>query len=749
MRIWGYILIVLNIAGAATFIYFATQIWKARTEWQLALVRQQLAIDGLPLEAPPKPDHLNEGSVPFSLQVGQTHIDQIKESVLKNAIPAGGTVLGGTKLVTDQTEEVKRVHEVVFAALTPDKKISLPKLNEDGSEAKDGTGKVIMEEHAFLSPEKRQRLLATLISLAKGSNRMGAYALLRDLRTYELVEEMDKPAILQPVPDLGRYERARRELKYLGRTDPQVSTLDLLEAIGKVQEALTLQFEPDVVKQRAYVARVAVARWLRTEIPHAAPDAFRSPNAPPPTADNPLPKNEARELLEGKLRPLIDSDEDGNDPLNFTLPKEVEESLKELNKDSMRMGKKEKPVVLTTLLKNFPKGYLLKFKNDEMQAKNNRAEIDKAVKELRDQVGAETGLNNPEAAKLVPFMADLAGNPLDTKENLEAARKRLIELLDLRSTSAAEKKANAAIAEILFATKPFAAEKDQAKIQRELQIDIAALETLRAYFEEAQAPSSATVELPADVAAARSKLAGIKPIRDPGQKRRDIAHLLYHLDGYLAIDFVKVTDKTIDGAKVQAYDGNIGARVRWFKLMFPAIAPDDPNDEALGQKEKDEAAKKLDQVHKERAEWHRRVAAIVGLEAYVKAIEAQASELAMITTRLRPIVAEEQGYFLKNREEYITWLIELNKQVDGRLRVEKEEKDLNDKWKTDLASRQGEEQALRNDLSKAQMEAKTALTDLEKKVQELFLVTRKLGEAQDALLGLELQLREIELGRKR
>jgi hypothetical protein len=731
MRIWGYILIVLNIGAASAFLYFATQVWKARTEWQLALVRQQLAIDGLPIEPPPDPKDLNEGSVPFSLQVGGTHLDQIKSNVLKTAIPTGGTQLGTNELVTNQTKEVERVRDLIFAALAFDKKITI----DD-------------RQFQFLSPEKRQRLLATLIGLAKGDRRHGAYALYRDLRTYELVEDMDKPSTFQPVPDMGRYDWARRELHNLGRTPAQVATLDLLEAIGKVQEAITLSLPKDVEKARAYAARIAVAKWLRTQIPYAAPDAFRSPNAPRPTASDPLLKNEELERLESKLKPLIDPAEDANDPLDFTLPKVVEDSFNDFNKMLMNEGKEPKKFDKVTRMRNFRKGYLLKYTTDENKAKDIRAQIETAVKDLSNQVGAENGLSGPAAAALVPFMADLAANPFDTQENVDAAKARLLELLALRATTESEKQANAALVEIFFSPKPFPQEKEVVKAQREVNIDTVGLATLRAYFEEAIAKSSAREELPEEAMAARSKVAGLKPLRDPGQKRRDIAFLLYHLDGYLAIDSVTLAEKTIDGSRVPAYDGDISARVRWFKLMFPAIAPNDPQDDTLDEKVRADAVKLLDQVHKERAEWHRRVAAIVGLEAYVKPIEEQASELAMMTVRLRPLVAEEQTYYEKQRQDYIFWLIELNSQIDRRLRINKEEEAIKAKWTVDSTSRENERIALQKDLAKEQADAKTALTDLEKKVQELFLVTRKLGEAQDALLGLELQLREIELERK-
>lgn len=725
MRIWGYIFIFLNIIAAGVFVYFATSVWKARTEWQLAVVKQQLAIDGLPLDAPPAPPDLDDDSVPFSLMVGEQRIKQIKKNILQAAIPRGGKLLGSDTLVNNQTEEVKRVEGLVFKSFAPEK----VKIGET--------------EYDLLTPEKRQRLAVTLISLAKGMGRMGVYALYRDLMAE------------------GRYERARRELAYLGRTGPQEAALRALAKIGEVEDAIA-QGTPALVQRKAAAARVAIAIWLSSEIPLAAPVPSKSPTAPTPAADAADAKNPDREIIEAKFKPLIDLDPDNGDTESFSYSDEINQLIEDYNNANKGLPKIDSDKGRVT--KTYPKGLLLKFSTDPDKAKQTRDKIDAAVTELRAQVDAETGVKSALAKALVPFYADLAGNPFDTKEHLETAKKRMLELMALRATTESEKRAYAAIAEILFSVKPFKQESDEAKFQREKNIDAAGLETLRTYFEDAEAKPTTAEDLPEDHAQARARIGAVKILRDPGQKRRDIAHLLYHLDSYLALIYEEKSDKGAVARHLAPIPPGGGtSRVRWFKLMFPAILEKDPDDDNLSEEEKKAAATALDELYKQRSEWHQRVAAVVGLIAYVTAAEAQATELAAITVRLKPRVLEEQSYFEKERQDLIYWLVELNTVLEQRRAVDKRQNELKNEHQILLDQRIGEQKALDKDLRKAQgdparpsrdnisgkaLDAKTALLDLDKKVDELFKVTKKLGEAQDALLGLELQLREIELGRK-
>src|SRR5262249_3102013 len=105
-------------------------------------------------------------------------------------------------------------------------------------------------------------------------------------------------------------------------------------------------------------------------------------------------------------------------------------------------------------------------------------------------------------------------------------------------------------------------------------VDDAATKLLESKFEEASMP------------AAKQGVAG-----DPvGAKARQIAHLLYHLDGWRYADR---TPTVIDARK----------------------------------------------------QWHQRVATIIGLPAYIPAAEAQASEYAEAAQRLVTVISEEQSAF--------------------------------------------------------------------------------------------------------
>ena len=50
MRLFGILLIVVNLLAGAGFVYLATQDWKGRQEINAAGLRHVLLLQGLPLE---------------------------------------------------------------------------------------------------------------------------------------------------------------------------------------------------------------------------------------------------------------------------------------------------------------------------------------------------------------------------------------------------------------------------------------------------------------------------------------------------------------------------------------------------------------------------------------------------------------------------------------------------------------------------------------------------------------------------
>jgi len=174
MKVWGYVLIGLNFIAAGAFIFLASSLWKARTEWEYAFLKQELANNGLPLNGREKPpDDIDEGSVPFEFQAQSFRYAELKKEQLAKLIPQGGPVLGikGNEVIANQTDEVKRVQPIVFGALD---KIEKP-------------------------ADKRLRVMILLLNLARGMEREGDFALLRDYPSYF--------ALLKQIYEAGQEEK--------------------------------------------------------------------------------------------------------------------------------------------------------------------------------------------------------------------------------------------------------------------------------------------------------------------------------------------------------------------------------------------------------------------------------------------------------------------------------------------------------------------------------------------------------------
>jgi hypothetical protein len=178
-----------------------------------------------------------------------------------------------------------------------------------------------------------------------------------------------------------------------------------------------------------------------------------------------------------------------------------------------------------------------------------------------------------------------------------------------------------------------------------------------------------------------------------GEKARRIAHLLYHIDAHRHMD------------------------------------------------------KKPDVVA-DRKEWHQRVSTIVGMQEYVRAAEAQASEYAEAAQRLIAVITEEESSFRAQYQEqlqrvttlYTQWLT-LEAQNRAQDAITKENERLKEERKT-------ERDNLKVALDKATADAKAALDKLTKTQADLFAIQKQLRDAQAAVLNLEAELRKLELGPK-
>jgi hypothetical protein len=185
--------------------------------------------------------------------------------------------------------------------------------------------------------------------------------------------------------------------------------------------------------------------------------------------------------------------------------------------------------------------------------------------------------------------------------------------------------------------------------------------------------------------AATKAAAGADPA---GEKARKIAHLLYHIDGWRYAD-----PKLADARKA----------------------------------------------------WHTRVAAIVGLPAYIRAAEAQATEYAEAAQRLTALITDEQSAFEAAYQAQLQRILFLFSQwlaLDAQLKAQNvitaENVRLMDERKT-------ERDNLLKELAQARIDAQAALARLTKTQQDLFAIQKDLRDAQEALLVLEKELRKLEL----
>ncbi len=145
MRLFGILLIVVNLLAGAGFVYLSTQDWKGRQTITAAGVRHLLLLQGLPLEGPEI--DAAEDETPFVTEMGggestKTISKKLLESYFQanTAAPAAGTdtaaaskvTLATNAAVTNQIAEVKRVQGLLKAELAketpPAEKLALLKV---------------------------------------------------------------------------------------------------------------------------------------------------------------------------------------------------------------------------------------------------------------------------------------------------------------------------------------------------------------------------------------------------------------------------------------------------------------------------------------------------------------------------------------------------------------------------------------------------------------------------------------------
>jgi hypothetical protein len=147
MRLFGILLIIVNLLAGAGFVYLSTQDWKGRQTINAAGIRHLLLLQGLPFEGQ---DFNAEDETPFIMEMGGGESTKtISKKLLESYFQANTTAsaptsaldpaAGGSKVplavntaVTNQIAEVKRVQGLIKAelakeTLTPAEKLALLK----------------------------------------------------------------------------------------------------------------------------------------------------------------------------------------------------------------------------------------------------------------------------------------------------------------------------------------------------------------------------------------------------------------------------------------------------------------------------------------------------------------------------------------------------------------------------------------------------------------------------------------------
>jgi hypothetical protein len=142
--------------------------------------------------------------------------------------------------------------------------------------------------------------------------------------------------------------------------------------------------------------------------------------------------------------------------------------------------------------------------------------------------------------------------------------------------------------------------------------------------------------------------------------------------------------------------------------------------------------------------WHERVAAIVGLPAYIRAAESQATEYAEAAQRLVAVITEEQSAFEAEYHAKLQKVLFLYSQwlaLDNQLKAQDAIKGENERL---MNERKTERDDLLKELAKARADAKASLDKLTKTQKDLFTIQKQLRDAHEALFVLESQLEQLE-----
>lgn len=175
---------------------------------------------------------------------------------------------------------------------------------------------------------------------------------------------------------------------------------------------------------------------------------------------------------------------------------------------------------------------------------------------------------------------------------------------------------------------------------------------------------------------------------------------------------------------------------RFDQVRQPQNRSERPNNKELRQS----AAQLLLNLSNDEA-WRQRVATVVGLEAYVVAVGAQADMFAQITSDLRNLIAQDQGNF---EVSYANAVHGLKYQSEELFRANQRLNDLKgvvaDRAK-EVQQRQSEVDEYKATLAKKSGETNTEVARLEAIQRDLFAIQQRIAQAQAQNDKLEEELR--------
>ena len=142
--------------------------------------------------------------------------------------------------------------------------------------------------------------------------------------------------------------------------------------------------------------------------------------------------------------------------------------------------------------------------------------------------------------------------------------------------------------------------------------------------------------------------------------------------------------------------------------------------------------------------WQQRVVVVVGLSAYVRAVDDQATALAEMAQRLRSLMAEEQGIFMSDYQALVQKALFLAQYLDSVKLQLRDEVALRETHQKLLNARLAEKKDLEDELFAAQNFAKAELGKTAADDNRLFQIQQNLARSQDHLLELEEAIRKLE-----